>query len=407
MRRLSSLILVLLLSDFRLPWLTAAAVDDLRKDEAVPFSATVFKPGAIWQDNNGTPINAHGGGFLYVDGTYYWYGEHKTPGSGGNSAHVGVHVYRSTNLTGWTDEGIALAVTQGLPESDPGHEIEDGCVLERPKVIFNVATGKYVMWFHLELKGQGYAAARSGVAVADKPTGPFRYLGSFRPNAGVWPENSDMEITRQELTPEEIAAAKAGGPKPQGYSYRRDFQGGQMARDMTLFVDDDGKAYHIYSSEENSTIQISQLSDNYLSEAGHYWRVLPGKYREAPALFKHNGKYYLITSTTSGWAPNAAGLAIADNIRGPWTWVGNPCKGTDEENKVTFDSQSTYILPVDGQKDAFIFMADRWNPSNAIDGRYIWLPVQWQNDQPVLRWLDSWSPSFFTAPLAPASSAAP
>jgi len=35
-----------------------------------------------------------------------------------------------------------------------------------------------------------------------------------------------------------------------------------MAREMTLFVDDDGKAYHIYSSEENSTTHISLLTDD-------------------------------------------------------------------------------------------------------------------------------------------------
>ena len=36
--------------------------------------------------------------------------------------------------------------------------------------------------------------------------------------------------------------------------HKRDLEGGQMARDMNLFVDDDGKAYHIYSSEEKQHI---------------------------------------------------------------------------------------------------------------------------------------------------------
>ena len=34
------------------------------------------------------------------------------------------------------------------------------------------------MWFHLELKGKGYEAARSGVAVSDTPTGPYRFIRS-------------------------------------------------------------------------------------------------------------------------------------------------------------------------------------------------------------------------------------
>lgn len=34
-------------------------------------------PGEVWKDTDGNPINAHGGGLLYHDGTYYWYGEYK------------------------------------------------------------------------------------------------------------------------------------------------------------------------------------------------------------------------------------------------------------------------------------------------------------------------------------------
>ena len=48
-----------------------------------------------------------------------------------------------------------------------------------------------------------------------------------------------------------------------GLFVKRDLEGGQMSRDMTLYVDDDGIAYHIYSSEENLTLQIAQLTDDY------------------------------------------------------------------------------------------------------------------------------------------------
>ena len=66
----------------------------------------------------------------------------------------------------------------------------------------------------------------------------------------------------------------------------RDFKGGQMARDMNLFVDDDGTAYHIYSSEENSTLHISKLTDDYLSYSGQYFRAFVGRYMEGATLFK-------------------------------------------------------------------------------------------------------------------------
>ncbi|HXL55684.1 MAG TPA: hypothetical protein VN958_05470, partial [Chitinophagaceae bacterium] len=36
-----------------------------------------FLPGEIWYDEDGKPINAHGGGILYDKGTYYWFGEIK------------------------------------------------------------------------------------------------------------------------------------------------------------------------------------------------------------------------------------------------------------------------------------------------------------------------------------------
>ena len=66
--------------------------------------------GQIWPDNNGVHINAHGGGVLFHDGLYYWFGEHKIAGPEGNLAYVGVHCYSSTNLHDWKDEGIALNV---------------------------------------------------------------------------------------------------------------------------------------------------------------------------------------------------------------------------------------------------------------------------------------------------------
>ena len=128
---------------------------------------TKFLPGQPWPDDHDIHINAHGGGVINNEGTYYWFGEHKIAGKAGNEAHVGVHCYSSTNLYNWKDEGVALAVSQ-----DPASDIASGCLLERPKVIHNARTGKYVMWFHLELKGKGYDAARSGVAVAEVITGP-------------------------------------------------------------------------------------------------------------------------------------------------------------------------------------------------------------------------------------------
>lgn len=109
------------------------------KDEMVPAG--------VWNDVNGEYINAHGGGILLFDSKYYWFGEHRP--AKGFSTEVGVTCYSSTDLCNWRYEGVALSVSE-----EAGNEIEKGCIMERPKVIYNKRTKKFVMWFHLELKGK-------------------------------------------------------------------------------------------------------------------------------------------------------------------------------------------------------------------------------------------------------------
>lgn len=348
-----------------------------------------FHPGQVWLDNDSTHINAHGGGILVRGDTYYWFGEHKTAGRHGNRALVGIGCYSSKDLYNWTNEGIALAVSR-----DTASEIIQGCVMERPKVVYNETTGKYVMWFHLELKGQGYAAARTGLAVSDHVTGPYTYIRSFRPNAGTWPMGfTEAQKNRTDDTSLEWWTEPWEMAVVDGSLARRDFNEGQMSRDMTVYVDDDGKAYHVHASEENLTLHFSQLTEDYLDFEETWTRVLPAGHNEAPAIFKTGGKYYMITSGCTGWAPNAARLSVADHLLGPWEYLGNPCVGDGAD--LTFDSQSTFVLPVPGKKDAFIFMADRWKPTNPIDGRYIWLPIRLETGQPVIAWHDAWDLSIF------------
>ena len=358
---------------------------------------TTFKPGQLWLDNNGTHINAHGGGILFHDETYYWFGEHKIEGTAGNAAHVGVHVYSSTDLTSWTDKGIALSVIS----TDPDHPLAAGCILERPKVIHNAKTGKFVMWFHHELKNCGYSAALCGIAVADAPEGPYKYIRSFRPDKSVWPINV-QDVHKQPVRPDVMQAEYSGGALPEHPDALnlpgRDYIKGQMSRDMTLFVDDDSTAYHIYSSEENSTIHIAELTDDYLDHTGTFARAFTGRWMEAPTMFKHGGKYHFIASGCTGWAPNAARYAVADSIFGPWMERDNPCTGPDAH--LTFGGQGTYVLPVAGKPGAFIFMADRWTPDNAIDGRYLWLPIEFTQtpcgcDTIRIPWRDEWSLDIF------------
>lgn len=335
-------------------------------------------PGAVWRDTDGAPINAHGGGILFHEGTYYWYGELKEGRTylpkvnqkwgGTRVLAAGVSVYSSRDLVHWKNEGVALAAEP----RNPDHDLSPENVIERPKVIYNARTKKFVMWFHQD--SPNYQAARSGVAVSDTPAGPFKYLGAFRPNAGVRPLNA---------TAEDLA------PRPDNL-LARDLEGGQMARDMTLFVDDDGAAYQFYSSESNKTMHVSRLTDDYLRPAGQYARILVNLSMEAPAVFKHNGRYYLIGSGTTGWDPNPGRFAVADSIFGPWTEMGNPCQG--EGAATTFGGQSTHVLPVAGRPGKFIALFDRWNKWDLADSRYQWLPLSFDaKGHPVITWRDRWS----------------
>lgn len=310
--------------------------------------------GEIWYDTEGNPINAHGGGILFHNGTYYWYGEYKIgetilPEWADWECYrtdvTGVSCYSSKDLTTWKYEGIVLSAVK----DDTKHDLHPSQVLERPKVIYNEKNNKFVMWMHVD--SPDYLKAAAGVAISDSPTGPFKYLGSMRPNDA-------------------------------------------MSRDQTVFVDDDGKAYHFYSSENNKTLYISLLSDDYTKPSGIYTRNFIGMSREAPAVFKNNGKYYILSSGCTGWDPNQAEIAVADSILGEWTVLGNPCTGKDADK--TFYGQSTFVIPVDGKKDFYIAMFDKWNKTDLKDSRYIWLPIEIKNNGTItIPWKEKWNISSY------------
>ena len=357
-------------------------------------------------DNNGNKIQAHGGQIQKWGDTYYWYGEDKT---NGYRPVVGVHLYTSKDLYNWTDEGVVL---RSIPVSDEeygtdqeeGYEAdisifetdeyfkslygdyagmdpddttnydskleevywnlaEDRCVIERPKVLYNETTGKYVMWYHADgrtpTNTADYGKALAGVAVSDSPTGPFKLVGTYLLATGTEDHSWDAE--------------------------------GGHVRDMNLFQDDDGNAYVLYSSEGNTTLYIARLNDSYTGLAkdaedmvlGEDFNIISTDSREAPALFKYDGTYYLITSGCTGWAPNQARYTVATDLMGEWTIMGDPCVG--DTAGTTFSTQSTCVFAVDAEAGQYIYMGDRWhNPDTGgdlSDSRYVWLPVEFGEGQ--------------------------
>lgn len=312
---------------------------------------TAFVPKEVWKDTDGNMINAHGAGLLRHGGVWYMYGEYKkgkTTMYTWDSGHMertdvsGVSCYSSRDLMNWKFEGVAL---KPEPE-DTASDLHPRMVCERPKVIYNRKTGKFVMWFHCDTPD--YLKASAGVAVSDSPAGPFTYIGSSRPN-------------------------------------------GEMSRDQTLFVDDDGTAYQVASSENNATIHVNRLTCDYQRPDGTSKRTLVRNYREAPAVFKCGGKYYMLSSGCSGWAPNKARIAVADSMLGDWKLLGNPCTGPDAGK--TFYGQSTHVIPVKPDKGVFIACFDMWNSKDLADSRYIWLPmfVDKETGTVEIPWRESWT----------------
>lgn len=404
-----------------------------------------------------------------AEGGWIWYGEDKTR----NGKPIdGIHCYTSADLYNWTDRGMALYTHDMLPDklnvagdgvatdtegldklkswaqmSSPSADVTAGqiemaknflaayqtengydeanlakaykylysgyCIAERPKMLYNATTEKYVLLYHADgpsdanilkyLKDNSqfpsrYTRASMGFAVSDTPYGPFKLVNVQRMNY------------------------KTGG------NYDSN-QG--MARDMTVFLDDtdinqDGvkDAYAIYSSESNKYMYVSLLNSEYTAPVTQETtdtltlgdgtviqtfadRVLgTATDKEAPALFKYRGYYYMITSGTSGWRANAASYFRAKNIYGPWTSLGDPCEGTSNS---TFVSQPTAVIPVDAARGKFIYMGDRWSytitddkgntDSAHWDSSYVWLPIDVNEDDTLtIRNVSDWDLSALDKP---------
>ena len=356
-----------------------------------------FNPGAVWTDTEGTPIQAHGGQVQQLEipdpetgkpvTKWVWVGEDKTNGYRG-----GVCAYTSDDLYNWQFEGIIMrnvpsrkaleketyfkSLYAGYTDAELDNVAlaldAERAVIERPKLIYNEKNKQYVLWFHADgptaTSNSNYAAACAGVAVSDTPFGPYRFIGRYRLNTCP-PDQEDKH------------------PQSKG-----------MARDMNLFKDTDGTAYIIYSSEENLTLYISKLNEDYTyletePEKAVYGkdfiRLFPGAQREAPALFLKDGRYYLMTSGCTGWAPNQARYYVSDSVMGEWVSYGDPCIGDD--NHTTFDSQSTCIF-MDTNTGTWIYMGDRWFSEKLNDSRYIWLPIVFkENGQMEISFVSEWS----------------
>ncbi len=342
----------------------------------------MITPGKIWKDSDGKPIESHLGGVLFEDGVYYWYGmnwagltipPNSIPGQIFSwYLNLGVTIYSSKDLYRWKHESTVLTEVS----YDPAHLLQPLNGLVRPKIIKNGMTGKYILM--AALTSPDFEAFNDiVVAEGDSPVGPFRLKGKLdwrgAPNrTGLW-----NRVWKW--------AAADAPTRIRGF-------------DMGLFKDDDGKAYLMVGHED---VWIYELSDDYLSVT----RVerMEGAEGEAPAMFKADGTYYLLSSRLTGWAPNRNTYFTAKSIRGPWRPGGPFAMGPKEET--TFDSQVTFVLPVADRTNAFIFMADLFNSVSGAEipdlrkALHVWLPIELDrsNQSISVNWKDKWDLSVFDA----------
>ncbi|MFC4101342.1 RICIN domain-containing protein [Paenibacillus xanthanilyticus] len=269
--------------------------------------------GVQFKTTDGQALHAHGGGVIKVGSYYYWAGENR---DGTNY----VSLYRSTDLKNWSFRAHILSKSSASELATAN--------IERPKIIYNAATNKYVLWAHKE-NGVDYGEARVAVASSTNIEGPYTYHGSFR---------------------------------PLGYD----------SRDMTVY-NDNGTGYLISATKVNADLNIYKLTPDFLGVESLVTTLWPGQYREAPAIFKRGSTYFLLTSGATGWNPNQAKYATASSITGTWSALANFSDAT------TYGSQSTYVLPVEGSSTtSYLYMGDRWagawsGPVN--DSKYVWLPL--------------------------------
>jgi hypothetical protein len=264
-------------------------------------------------DNNGNVVNAHGGCIVEDGGRYYLFGEYK---SDTTNIFTGFSCYSSSDLVRWTFERLVL------PKQKDGL-LGHSRVGERVKVMRCPATGEYIMYMHCD--DTGYNDPHIGYATCETVQGDYRFQGALH------------------------------------------FHGQAIKRwDMGTYQDTDGTGYLLIHHGD-----IYRLSDDYKSAE----KLLPAvaEMGESPAMFKHDGVYFLLSSNLTSWERNDNMYHTATNIEGPWTKRGLFAP----EGSLTYNSQCSFVFVPKAAGGKALYMGDRWSfPKQGSCATYVWLPLE-------------------------------
>ena len=282
-------------------------------------STDTIHSGVPWYDQNNHTVSAHGAGIIKEGDRFYLFGEFKQ--DHGNTFN-GFSCYSSTDLINWKLEAIALPV-QADGRLGPDR------VGERPKVMKCPKTGEFVMFMHTD--DSRYTDPAVGYATSPTINGTYTFRGPLL------------------------------------------FDGKPVKKwDMGVFQDDDGTGYLITHSGN-----LYKLADDYKSITGHIVKDMTPAC-EAPAIFKHNGLYYWLGSSLTGWERNDNYYFTAKSLAGPWENRGIFAP----KDTLTWNSQTTFVLPIIGSDTTtWMFMGDRWaHPFQNSAATYVWQPLQFDAD---------------------------
>lgn len=297
----------------------------------------------FWNDTSGNPIYSQGGGVFKFGDTYYWYGVHYTGAESYRAnptrkydnqvSFVSIPVYSSKDLVNWKFEN---RVATRSTDVGSGATLGGAGWVGRLGVTYNENTGKYVLAVQMWHTGRG----GHGVLLlqGDSPTDTLDY-GYFQ-----------TQITNSPTT---------------------------GTGDQTVFTDDDGKDYLIFSNREGrSTGFVSKFreSDSLRLEPGV--QIRRGAGREGNAMFKLDGKYYHAASDLHGWntSVNYVNESTSGNIQGSY---GSEFVLPGTEMDYSHVTQTGFFVTVNGTKQStVIYAGDRWADFawNGI-GYNQWLPI--------------------------------